>query len=181
MLLRLATGLVSGAIGTAAMDASQSTVIPAVGSWIQSLRSSNGSNEGEPSNESGGGEQRSQQAQEASDESLSAPEKVAKRGAGWLGIELGREQVALWGNRVHWMHGIQLGIPYQLLRPQPGVRSGLLYGAALWLLSDELMLWAIGVAKSPASYPPKTHLDALAAHCVYGALIGIAAKGLSRT
>ncbi len=178
MLLRLAAGLVSGAIGTAAMDASQSTVIPAVGSWVQSLRSGNGSNEGEPSDESGGGEQ---QSQGASEESLSAPEKVAKRGAGVLGIELDREQVALWGNRVHWLQGLQLGIPYQLLRSQPGVRSGLVYGAALWLLTDELMLWAIGIAKSPASYPPKTHLDALAAHCVYGAVVGIAAKGLSRT
>ena len=41
MLLRLATGVASGAIGTAAMDASQTTVIPAIGSWVQSLRSGN--------------------------------------------------------------------------------------------------------------------------------------------
>lgn len=172
MLLRLAAGLASAAIGTAAMDASQSTLIPSVGAWIQSLRSGT---------EAAGDDKNTQDSQENASESLSAPEKVAKRGAGMLGVELDRDQVTLWGNRVHWLYGIQLGIPYQLLRRQPGVTSGLVYGAALWLLSDELLLWAVGVAKSPASYPAKTHFDALAAHCVYGAVVGIAAKGLSRT
>lgn len=170
MLRRLAMGLVTGAIGTAVMDASQTTVIPAVGSWVQSLRSSNSDANKQPSQESSDDEQ-----------SLSSPEKVAKRGAAILGIELDREQVALWGNRVHWLYGIQLGIPYQILRPNPSVTSGLVYGTALWLLSDELMLWTLGVARAPTNYPLKAHLDALAAHCVYGAVVGIAAKGLSRT
>ncbi len=171
MLLRLATGVASGAIGTAAMDASQTTVIPAIGSWVQSLRSGNDEGDAQPS------------VQESSDAagSLSSPEAVAKRGAGLLGIELDREQVVAWGNRVHWLHGIQLGVPYQWLQPAPSIAGGLVYGVALWLLSDELMLWALGIAKAPTSYPLKVHLDALAAHCVYGAVVAIAAKGLSRT
>ncbi len=169
MLLRLATGLASGAIATAAMDASQTTVIPAVGAWIQSRRSGDHDDDGEPAQEPSG------------DDALSSPEKVAKRGAALLGIELDREQVAAWGNRVHWLHGVQLGVPYALVQSRPSIASGLGYGAALWLLSDELMLWALGVAKAPTSYPLKVHLDALAAHCVYGAVVAIAAKGLSRT
>lgn len=169
MLQRLATGVVSGAIGTAAMDASQTTLIPAVGAWIQSRRPGNHDGDAQPAQEPSG------------DDALSSPEKVAKRGAALLGIELDREQVAAWGNRVHWWHGIQLGIPYRLAQPKPRITSGLAYGAALWLLSDELLLWAVGVAKSPASYPLKVHLDALAAHCVYGAVVAIAAKGMSRT
>jgi uncharacterized membrane protein YagU involved in acid resistance len=168
MLLRLATGLASGAIGTAAMDASQTTVIPAVGAWVESLRSGNGEDDAHP-------------PQASADETLSSPEKVAKRGAALLGIELDREQVAAWGNRVHWWHGIQLGVPYQMLQPKSSITSGLIYGAALWLLSDELMLWALGVANAPTTYPLKVHLDALAAHCVYGAVVAIAARGLSRT
>jgi uncharacterized membrane protein YagU involved in acid resistance len=151
MLLRLATGLASGAIGTAAMDASQTTVIPAVGAWVESLRSGNGKDDAHP-------------PQASADETLSSPEKVAA-----------------WGNRVHWWHGIQLGVPYQMLQPKSSITSGLIYGAALWLLSDELMLWALGVANAPTTYPLKVHLDALAAHCVYGAVVAIAARGLSRT
>jgi hypothetical protein len=169
MLLRLATGLASGAIGTAAMDASQTSLIPAVGSWVNSLRSSNGKDGAPPVQAS------------SSDDALSSPEKVAKCGAALPGIELDREQVAVWGNRVHWWHGIQLGIPYQVLRLRPGITSGLVYGAALWLLSDELMLWELGVAKAPTSYPLKVHLDSLAAHFVYGTVVAIAEKGLSRT
>ncbi len=176
MLLRLATGLVSGAIGTAVMDASQMTIIPAVGSWVQSRRSGSGSDES--IGETCGGQSQSQESSEAA---LSSPEKVARRGAELLGIELDREQVAAWGNRVHWWHGIQLGVPFQVLHRHPSVKHGLVYGAALWLLSDELMLWALRVAKAPTSYPVKVHLDALAAHCVYGAVVAVAAKGLSRT
>jgi hypothetical protein len=173
MLSRLAIGLVSGLIGTAVMDASQTTVIPAVGSWVRSLRSVNSDDEQQGSQPEPGPDD--------PDESLSSPEKAAKRGAALIGIELDRDEIAAWGNRVHWLHGIQLGVPYQALASRPGIPSGIAYGAALWLLSDELMLWALGVAKAPTNYPLKVHLDALAAHCVYGAVVAIAARGLSRT
>ena len=175
MLRRVATGLIAGAIGTAVMDTSQTTLIPAVGAWIQSLRSEGGADG------SGASEAGDEQSAQIAEQQLSSPAKVAKRGAEWLGIELDREQAEFWGNRVHWVYGIQWGVTYRLLRRQPGTISGLVFGAALWLASDELLLWALGIAKAPTQYPPKVHLDALAAHCVYGVVVGMTAKGLSRT
>ncbi len=148
------------------MDASQATIIPIISRWVESLRTGN---DPERSNS------------DQSEQTLPAPEKVAIRGAGMLGIELDDDAAKAWGTRVHWMHGIQFGVLYQALYSRPSARSGLAYGALLWLLSDELLLWAIGVAKAPTNYPASTHVSALVAHSVYGAVVGIAAKGLSRT
>ena len=46
--------------------------------------------------------------------------------------------------------------------------SGSLFGAGLWLLSDEMALPALGIAKPVQAYPAKVHAGALAAHVVYG-------------
>ncbi len=59
-----------------------------------------------------------------------------------------------------------------------GPLSGLLYGSLLWLGSDELLLWAIGIAGKPTDYPIATHLKALAAHAVYGLALGTTTRGL---
>lgn len=165
MIVRLLQGTLAGYAGTAVMDASQTSIIPAVSSWIEGWLGSRGK----------------QGQEEASEEEpLSSPEKVARRGAELVGIQLDREQIAVWGNRVHWAYGIQWGIIYLLLRRAPGPVSGFFYGVALWAVSDELLLWALGIAKAPTAYPPKIHLQALAAHCVYGTAVGAVARGLRR-
>jgi hypothetical protein len=164
----LARGTLAGYVATAAMDASQTSIIPAVGDWIVNRLGKSGGDTAQPQEDNGGGDE----------PSLSSPALVARRAASLAGAELDREQAELWGNRVHWAYGVQWGIVLLLLRRGPGPGFGLLYGAALWLLSDELLLWVLGIAKSPASYPPRTHLDALAAHCVYGLVAGTVARGL---
>ncbi|MHB1417105.1 MAG: hypothetical protein ACYC1C_17810, partial [Chloroflexota bacterium] len=87
------------------------------------------------------------------------------------------EQVKVWGNRVHWLYGMQWGALYLLLPGKPGLRSGLLYGAALWAGSDELLLWVLGIAKAPIRYHLSSHLYGLLAHLVYGVTLGALAKG----
>lgn len=167
----LTRGIISGYVATAAMDASQTSIIPIAGNWIQA-RMGKAEESAEQENDSGN--------DESSELRLSSPAIVASRIAGLTGVELDHEQAEMWGNRVHWVYGIQWGVVLVLLRRRPGPLSGLLYGAALWLLSDELLLWGLGIAKSPAEYPPRTHLDALAAHCVYGLVAGTVARGLQR-
>ena len=162
------------------MDASQTSIIPTVTAWLESRSEAS---KGQQS--SGNQEGQSQDQEHGSDEiideaSLSSPEKVARRGADLLGITLNREQISVWGNRVHWVYGTQWGIVYQVMRQKPGPVSGFFYGVALWALSDELLLWALRIAKAPSAYPRKTHLQALAANCVYGTVVGAVAKGLRR-
>lgn len=180
MILNVLRGTIAGYVGTAAMDAAQTSIIPAVSSWLESR---SGTSDGQHSSDAASEDQHGQEHGddgEVDEQSLSSPEKVARRGADLLGIELNREQIAAWGNRVHWIYGTQWGIVYQVMRQKPGPISGLFYGAALWAVSDELLLWALRIAKAPSAYPLKTHLQALAAHCVYGTVVGAVAKGLRR-
>lgn len=54
--------------------------------------------------------------------------------------------------------------------------GGTLFGAALWLLSDELAVPLLKLSKGLTEYSAETHLYALASHRVYGA----AAEALPR-
>ncbi len=166
MLKQIGIGLAAGAVATAAMDRGQSTVIPAVSSWIGSLHGSDSNSNQQstpPSNE---------------EEPESSPEKVAHRFADYLNVSISRTRVRTLGNRLHWAYGVHWGVPYAVLPLKSGPRSGLLYGAALWLGSDELLLWMIGIARKPTSYPLSTHVKALAAHVIYGIMLGSTVRGL---
>jgi uncharacterized membrane protein YagU involved in acid resistance len=52
--------------------------------------------------------------------------------------------------------------------PQTTIGHGTPYGAAVWLGADEIAVPAFGLADGPAETPASTHLQALAAHLVYG-------------
>jgi len=60
------------------------------------------------------------------------------------------------------------------------LRGGLAFGAAVWLLSDDILLPAFKLAAWPQHYPVKTHLYAIAAHAVYGAAVAATFEGLRR-
>jgi hypothetical protein len=165
MLKKIACGMLAGVVATAVMDTSQTTLIPAVSGWISKFRgpqpeaetSSSGNHETQPE---------------------SSPEKVAHHVADLLGISLSRDEVATWGNRVHWVYGIHWGSVYATVGVPRSLLSGFGYGAALWVGSDELLLWALGVAGKPTDYPLSVHASALAAHLVYGGVLGTMLAGL---
>jgi hypothetical protein len=165
MLKKIGFGLVAGVVATAVMDASQTSLIPAVSSWISSMR---GQQTDDDSSDDGGSESQPE----------SSPEKVAHRAADLLGITLSREEVATWGNRVHWIYGTHWGSVYSTLSLPRSPLVGLGFGATLWLGSDELLLWALGIAEKPTKYPFSVHASALAAHLVYGSVLGTMLAGL---
>lgn len=45
---------------------------------------------------------------------------------------------------------------------------GAAFGIAVWIYADNLLLWALRLAKAPTSYPLPVHAYALASHVVYG-------------
>ncbi len=96
--------------------------------------------------------------------------KTAKRLTRPLGIRLG-DKKALAGTLVHWGYGISQGIALGLLsralRKQP-LGIGLLFGAALWFIGDEVMVPKLELAPKAEAFPPSTHAKALWTHLVYG-------------
>lgn len=167
MTSRIIQGLFVGYAATAVMDTSQTTVIPALSSMVDRYL---GSQHHPPQAESSDGGETQE----------SSPTKVARKAAGVLGIKLTHDRAEKWGNRVHWAYGTAWGVAYTLFSPEPGFRSGLLYGAGLWLGSDEMLLWGLGISKAPSNYPPKSHIQALAAHLLFGATVGLLGRGIRR-
>lgn len=81
-----------------------------------------------------------------------------------------REEPAA-GRLVHYAYGTTLGGLYgALAEPAPALTlgAGTAYGAAVWLVGDELLVPLLGLSKPPTQFPPSTHAYALASHLVYG-------------
>jgi putative membrane protein len=75
------------------------------------------------------------------------------------------------GPAVHYAMGATSGAIYGVAAevfPPVTTGSGAPFGAAVWLIADDMTLPAIGLAKWPTKYPASTHLYALASHVVYG-------------
>lgn len=91
---------------------------------------------------------------------------------------------ALGGQVVHLAFGAAWGGAYGLLAgtlpSAAGLRGGLAFGAAVWLLSDDILLPAFELAAWPHHYPVKNHVYAIAAHAVYGAAVAGTFEGLRR-
>ncbi|MFL5733650.1 MAG: hypothetical protein ACJ78Q_10655 [Chloroflexia bacterium] len=64
--------------------------------------------------------------------------------------------------------------------PRLGLLAGLLYGAAIWLLLDEITLRLLDIAPDPRKVPARQHLQALGAHFVYGTATALVTRLLLR-
>lgn len=74
------------------------------------------------------------------------------------------------GHLVHFGTGAACGAILGLLAPRRlGLREGLLFGAIVWALNDNLFVPALRLADWPSRYPIGAHVGALLAHLVYGA------------
>ena len=85
--------------------------------------------------------------------------------------DLTPEEKRIAGPAVHYAYGSLVGALYgglSELLPVVSAGMGLPFGAALWLMGDEVAVPALGLAKPPTEYPPEVHADALAGHLMYG-------------
>jgi putative membrane protein len=72
---------------------------------------------------------------------------------------------------VHYSFGTLVGAVYGAMAakvPAAKAGSGTVYGAAVWLLADEVGVPMAGLSKPPQAIPAQKHLEALASHLVYG-------------
>ena len=161
----IAAGLAAGLIASFVMEKFQGA--------IEGLSSDNSAAEG-------GGGQQHRQPQEGEPATYKAADAIAVRVAG---EHVPREWKPAAGAAVHYTTGGAVGAIYGAAAARrPGVTAlaGIPFGAAVWLLADEIGVPAAGLAKGPRAYPVSKHASALAAHLVYGITTEIVRRGLVR-
>jgi hypothetical protein len=87
------------------------------------------------------------------------------------GAELSEERQGQAATAIHYALGVVPGAVYGALRPRlggSGAGRGLAYGLALFLLNDEGIGPALGLAAGPTAYPWQAHARGLTAHLVLG-------------
>ena len=110
--------------------------------------------------------------QKNSEEQEDATEKIASAVAEKLfDYQLEKDEKEKAGAAVHYAYGVAMGGLYGAaaeFAPQIGVGAGLPFGAAFWLVADEMVVPLLGLAADPEEYPASTHAYALCSHLVYG-------------
>jgi putative membrane protein len=98
-----------------------------------------------------------------------------------FGHELQDSEKKSAGAAVHYAFGTVTGGLYGALAemsPQVTSAAGLPFGAAFWLLADEIAVPSLGLSKGATSYPVSTHVYALASHLVYGVTTEVSRRAL---
>lgn len=75
------------------------------------------------------------------------------------------------GTVVHYIYGTATGAMYGVAAeyvPAIGAGAGLPFGAAVWLVADEMVVPLLGLAEDPPEYPLSTHVYSLCSHLIYG-------------
>jgi hypothetical protein len=112
-----------------------------------------------------------------------AYERAVEMTARRLGQRLSDEQIGKWGWRFHKVFGIAGGPVYLMLRRRfPGLRwgSGLAFGAAFFLVVDELLVPLARLTPGPRAFSWKVHARGAAAHLAYGVAAESTARLLDR-
>ena len=119
-----------------------------------------------------------QDVQEQDDATVETAKAISE---GVFGHELQESEKKPAGAAVHYVFGTVSGGLYGALAelvPQVTTATGVPFGAAFWLLADEISVPLLGLAKGPAEYPVSTHAYALASHLVYGATAELSRRAL---
>ena len=98
-----------------------------------------------------------------------------------FGHELKEHEKEPAGAVVHYAFGAVTGGFYGALAevsPQVTMGAGLPFGAAFWLIADEVTVPLLGLSKGPTEYPVSTHAYSLASHLVYGVTAELSRRAL---
>lgn len=84
---------------------------------------------------------------------------------------------------VHYGLGVLPGALHGVLRrriPALGAGAGALYGAGLFVVNDEIVAPALGLASGPRQYPWQAHARGLVAHTVLGVVTETVLRAIDR-
>jgi uncharacterized membrane protein YagU involved in acid resistance len=85
--------------------------------------------------------------------------------------QLTKEEKGYAGPAMHYAMGGTSGAIYGAVNemmPAVHMAAGLPFGAAVWVVADDIVLPALGLKKPPTEYPLSEHAYTLASHFVYG-------------
>ena len=88
-----------------------------------------------------------------------------------VGRPLTEREKELTGPIFHYAFGAAVGAIYGAtaeMQPQAAKAAGLPFGAAVWIVADEIGMPASGLARRPDTYPPSRHVSSFASHLVFG-------------
>ncbi len=111
-----------------------------------------------------------------------AYERAVSNFANKLGRPLTRKEMHVWGWRFHKAFGTGTGLLYAALRkryPRVGAGAGLAFGAAFFLVVDELMMPLQGWTPGPQAFSWKVHARGAVAHVAYGVAAELAWRSLA--
>jgi uncharacterized membrane protein YagU involved in acid resistance len=103
----------------------------------------------------------------------------AKAARAVFGQDLQTQNAEQVGAAIHYLFGICTGAGYALASeryPYVTTGRGTAFGGGLWLIGDELAVFAAGL-ENPRAAGAGSHLSALAAHLLYGMIVdGLVSK-----
>lgn len=172
ILKGVVVGLASGLVASWTMNQFQAA-------WMKlasNSEKSHGAQSMQPAEGSKGEE--SQDAKEQDDATVETAKAISRN---VLGRELKESEKESAGAMVHYAFGTLTGGLYGGLAevsPQVTAGAGIPFGAAFWLLADEVAVPALGLSKGPTEYPVSTHAYALASHLVYGMTAELSRRAL---
>lgn len=172
ILKGVVVGLASGLLASWTMNQFQAAWTRMAGNSDKS----HGAQSMQPAEGSTGDEQQDVNEQ---DDATVETAKVISRNV--FGHELQEHEKEPAGAAVHYAFGAVTGGLYGALAevtPQVTVGAGLPFGAAFWLIADEVAVPALGLSKGPTEYPVSTHAYALASHLVYGMTAELSRRAL---
>jgi uncharacterized membrane protein YagU involved in acid resistance len=112
---------------------------------------------------------------------LDVPHVAIYRQRQAAGFSAEREQPSTMGILLHYLFGIGPAILYAGLREKDlkfSADRGLLYGLAIFVLWDEMLSVATGIASPPKAYPWQAHFRGLVGHLSLGVAAHVALTAL---
>lgn len=165
-------GLASGLVASWTMNQFQAA-------WMRLASNSekpHGAQSMQPSQGSSGNQ--AEDGKEQDDATVETAKVISKN---VFGHELQESEKRPAGAAVHYAFGTASGGLYGALAevtPQVTAGVGLPFGAAFWLLADEISVPLLGLSKGATEYPVSTHAYALASHLVYGVTAEMSRRAL---
>ncbi len=167
----LAAGLVGGLVASWTMNQFQAA-------WTRMAEGADKPHGAQSMQPSEGSQGDGKDTQDQDDATVKAAKAISK---GVFGHELQESEKKPAGAAVHYAFGTVTGGLYGALAelsPQVTNVAGLPFGAAFWLVADEITVPLLGLSKGPAAYPVSTHAYALASHLVYGVTTEVSRRAL---
>jgi putative membrane protein len=164
VLKGLAAGLVGGLVASWTMNQFQAVLSRAV----QGFEKPHGAQSMQPS-EGENAEQASRETKENQDDATVKAARAISKDI--FAHELRESEKEAAGAAVHYAFGTATGGLYGAvaeIAPAVTTAAGLPFGAAFWLVADEIAVPLLGLSKGPTEYPPSTHAYALTSHLIYG-------------